>query len=137
MAPHRKLTLQQRQEEMRARQLGRQDQSCKIDPERVSWLAMIGCSIEEIAAQIGCIEDALYPAHRRDIEVGRLRGGSLILQAVSRAAMEGDQMCLRYLMRKLNGEETATGPEEVKKRRLTKPKSSTLPESPMRKLRAN
>ena len=124
MAPYRKQSLEERQAEMRKRQLAERrkiDKRCKIDPQRVMELAAMNFRVREIAAELGCSEDALYTDYREVIEEGRERGGIALRKVIHKMALGGDPVALRHLHRALNEEDLAIRFEIPKRPKPLKP----------------
>ena len=93
----------------------------KVDPEMVMRLAAVGCSAEEIAAEVGCSRRTIYARFRTILSRGKLRSHVRLRSALFKFAMMGNPGLLVFLAKVELGmreppEETVTvntGPTNV------------------------
>lgn len=68
-----------------------------IDPEQVKKLAMINCSLAEMAAVLGCNESTLQRRFAQVIKEGREQGKSSLKKKQFQVAMSGNVSMLIWL----------------------------------------
>lgn len=75
-----------------------------IDPEKVELLAGCGCTVEEIAAKLGCNASTLYRNFARHIEKGRETGRASLRGKQFEVAMRGNVPMLIWLGKQMLGQ---------------------------------
>ncbi len=68
-----------------------------IDPDAVTKLAEVGCTVAEIAYVVGCSKDTLERRFAASIEKGRQSGNASLRKKQHELAMTGDRTMLVWL----------------------------------------
>lgn len=69
----------------------------KLDKDRVLAMAIVGCTIAEIAAVMGVSRDTIERRCRKEIDLGREKGNASLRKKQWEMAMAGDKTMLIWL----------------------------------------
>jgi AraC-like DNA-binding protein len=71
----------------------------EVDLAKLHELARLGCTLAEMATQVGCSRDTLERRYRQHIEAGRASGDVELRRKQFELALAGDQRMLVHLGR--------------------------------------